>query len=282
MKRFVKWLIAGGVILCVGVIILIIGLAANGWKWGIEANFEQREYVAQSTVSAYDISIAAGTVRIEFADTEKVTVSYPKSDNFGYEITELNGKLTVKYNRTGNFFFRIFMPTNIPETVVSVPYGTADFNLRIDAGKLVLGDGTYGNVTAELNAGMLQTGEITCGNFYLEVDAGKAELSSLKCGNLRLDIDAGATEITKAVCDKLTVEIDAGSARVSSLSCPDLSVDVDAGSVNLNVDGAKAEYNISVRRSAGSCNLAAQTGTDPNKRITVDVSAGSATVTFAN
>ncbi len=282
MKTFVKFLIAGGIILCIGVIIMLCGLAANGWKWGVNEEFEQKEYVAENTVTAYNISIAAGTVKVEFTDGDAVSVSYPESKHFGYDITEENGRLTVAYNKRVNFFFGWFMPINIPDTVIKVPYGVSDFDIKINAGKLVLSDGTYGKIDVELNAGKFESGAIVCTGFDFGLNAGTANLTSVGCSTLDINVNAGTITVGKAVCNRLFVDVNAGSANLSGVKCSDISVDVAAGSANLAVDGVKSEYNISIERSAGSCNVSAQPGTDPSKRLKVDVSAGSATVTFSN
>lgn len=282
MKTFVKWIIAGAIILGIGLVIMLCGLAANGWKWGTTEDFEQKEYTAANTVSAYDIRIAAGTVKVEFTDSDRVCISYPESKHFGYNITEGNGKLTLAYNKSVNFFFGWFIPTNIPDTVIKVPYGATDFDISINAGKLVLPDGTYGRIDAELNAGKFEAGAISCGEFDFDLNAGTAELTSVGCSNLGINVNAGSITLGKAACNKLTVEVNAGSADVNGVKCSDISVDVAAGSASIAVDGAKSEYNISVDRSAGSCNVSAQSGTDPTKRIIIDVSAGSAAVTFSN
>lgn len=283
MKGFVKLLIAGGVILCIGVIILIIGLAANGWQWGINVDFEQKEYIAESTVEAYDIRVAAGTVRVEFTDSPTVSVSYPDSKDFGYEVTEQDGKLTIAYNKTSNVFLGWFMPINIPDTVIKMPYGAAaDTEIRVDAGKLILADGGYGDIDATLNAGAIQTGVTECDKLNIKINAGSAKLSSVTAQNLGIEVNAGAITVDNAECDRLTVDVSAGGATVSRAKCDDISVDVSAGSATLGVDGAEAEYNISVNRSAGHCNRSSQIGSNPSKRVTVDISAGSAEINFSN
>lgn len=281
MKGFVKCLIAGGVILCIGVIILLCGLAANGWKWQIDEDFEQKEYVAENEVTAYDIRIAAGTVKVEFTDDEVASVSYPESEHFRYTVTEENGKLTVAYDKQYNFFFGWLIPSNIPDTVIKVPKKVvADYDIKISAGKLILPQGDYGKLKVELNAGKFETGAIVCTDFDCDVSAGAAILSSVECPTLFVGVSAGGVTIDNAICNRLTVEVSAGSADLSGVKCDDISVDVSAGSVNLGVIGAKAEYNVSVDKSAGSCNLSSQVGSDPSKRIEVDISAGSVTVNF--
>ncbi len=279
MKTFVKWLIAGGVILCIGVIVMLCGLAANGWKWKITEDFVQKEYVAENTVTAYDINIAAGTVKVEFTDSDTVSVSYPESEHFGYNITEENGKLTVAYNKSVNFFFGWFIPANIPDTVIKVPYGIkANYDITVNAGKIVLAQGSYGNMNIRLNAGKVEAGEMTCAYFDCQVNAGAAALSSVDCPMLDVKVNAGSFTLNRSVCDRLTVNVNAGSAEIFRTTCPIISVDVSAGSAFIDVDGEKRQYNISVSKSAGSCNLTPQVGGDPNKRITVNLSAGSANI----
>ena len=68
--------------------------------------------------------------------------------------------------------------------------------------------------------------------------------------------------------------------NIGKLTCPKINIDLSAGSVKLGVVGQKSEYSISVDKSAGSCNVANQSGTDIDKKIDIDMSAGSVTINF--
>lgn len=280
MKSFAKWLIAGGIVLGLGLMIFIIGIAANGWKWGIETDFEQREYTAGQPVTDFDIHVAAGNVSVVFAETDRVSVSYPANGQFGYEVKENNGKLTLRYTSSWRNFFGWFMPAHIPDTVITVPYGTANFDLTVDAGKLILSDGAYGNVNINVNAGKFEAGSIACTNLTCDTDAGKADISAVQCSLLTVDLDAGGVTVGAADCTKLIVDVDAGNATLNGVSCSDISVDVDAGSANITVNGAMSDYDIGVEVNAGSCNLSTQTVAESTGRITVQVDAGSANFNF--
>lgn len=262
MKSLFKWLIAGGVILGVGLIILIIGLALNGWSLGGNFDYEQREFTAVQPVDKLELSAAAGKVYVRFYDGEAVTVSYPFSDRFAYTVAEQDGKVKIGY--TNSVWFFGFWQKRVPDTVVQIPYGCVlDVETELNAGNLTLESGTYGRLKLEIHAGTLNVGDIVCDDCTCEVNAGTLNIRSISAGQFEADVSAG-------------------SAVVKNLRCGDIKAEVSAGSLSLSVEGDKSDYAIYASHSAGSCNVTDQTGNGSGKRLTVNVSAGSIAVNFTD
>lgn len=259
MKGLTNFLIAGGIIVGVGLIFLIVGLALNGWRF--TSDFEQREYSATESVTSLDVEAAAGEVYIEFYDGENVTVSYPYSEQFTYNVTLSDGKLTVKPK---NVLVFNFFSWKIPDTVIKVPRdGISDFDIALNAGKLHMQSGYYGSLNISVNAGTLNADDLVS--------------ETCKC-----KINAGSLNIKSVSSQSLVVDVSAGSANVKGADCPDIKIDVSAGSANVTVNGEKSAYKITTDCSAGSCNVKEQSGDGSGKRIDVDVSAGSANIIFTN
>lgn len=253
MKGIVKALIAGGIIICIGVVILVIALSMNGWKFKGNANFEMTAYECRSANVRLDVRVRTGTVKTEFYDGDKIIIEYPEADGFKTEISESDGTLIFKAPRK-KWYEGWFLTYDIPDTVIRLPEGTAyDVKFNVDAGGAYLADGTYGSVEIDIDAGAFAAGNIDC-------------------RTLKINIDAGAVKLSSAKTDTFNCNIDAGALNVSRLDAQSSVIDVDAGGAVIGFAGAEADYTITRRVRAGQCNLNARTG--GAKTINADISAG--------
>ncbi len=257
MKSWIKCIIAGAVILVIGIGIIIGTLAVNGWSIK-SPNFETQTYIAANENHSINIEVGAGSVKTEFCDDDKITIVYPSSKIFKSEISENNGVFRY-YSRLRRFWF--LGAPNIPDTIIKLPKNIV-FNLEIDvnAGSVEIAGGEYANVKIEINAGKLTVNQSVCKNFDSEVSAGNLEVRDL-------------------TCPKFECEVSAGRLDVKKLDCPDISADVSAGALIMNIVGAKADYEIRTNVSAGTCNIGNQTGGN-GKKLSVECSAGTIAVTF--
>ena len=260
MKAIIKAIIAGSVIIGIGLILFIIGLALNGWKFKPE--FDMAQFTAEGKIEALKIDNAVGNVKTEFYDGDKVVVDYPESDRYVMEIEEKEGTLTVNGLNKKHWYNFSFLPSVLPETVVKIPKGSVlKIEVTVNAGKVELAAGEYSEASVTVNAGSISVLGMTCSAFKCEVNAGSVNVKSLESASLDCRVKAGSFDAEKAIC-------------------PLIRVNVSAGSASLSVKGSKAEYTVSVDKSAGSCIVRNQSGTDASKKIDVDVSAGSVSINF--
>lgn len=260
MKAIIKAIIAGSVIIGVGVIVLVIALALNGWK--IAPDFEIAEYVSEGEIGELKIENAVGNIKTEFYDGDRVMVSYPVSDRYTMSVGEKDGLLTIDGLHKKHWYSFTFLTGMLPETIVKIPRSAVlKLAVTVNAGTVELAAGRYAETGVTLNAGALNVLGMTCSDFKCEVNAGSISVKSLESASLDCKVKAGAFHAER-------------------IDCPFVKVSVAAGSAELSVQGNREEYTISVDKSAGSCNVAGQTGSDPDKRIDIDVSAGSCNVSF--
>lgn len=263
MKGVGKGIIIGLVIVVIGIIILVTALALNGWKFGPDITFNTETYTAENNNGSVAIELNAGSLYTEFYDGDKIIIEYPVADGFSPTISESDGKLTFRSGSiTFSNFFRWWSP-NIPKTVVKLPAGT-EFNLDVDlnAGSVNVAGGNFKEIDVHVNAGTINGNGIVCSSFDGEVNAGAMSINGL-------------------TCQKFDCNVSAGSTTVKELDCSDITAEVSAGSLNIKVNGAKAEYTIYANRSAGSCNVENQLGSVAGKKLEIEVSAGSANVSFS-
>ncbi len=256
----VKAIIAGICIILVGVIILLIALGLNGWKF--KANFDTAEFNAEQENSKIVVENSISAVKINYYDGEKVQIVYPETKNYKASISEENGIVKFSSPKPKWYEFSIWA-ADVPDTVINLPKDRAFvLDLTVNAGSLRI-EGEYASIKATVNAGSLSSVNVQCDTFDATVNAGSMQIDNLVCQT------------------SFKGEVSAGSLRATNVTCPLITADVSAGSLTMKINGVKSEYNIQADVSAGSSNIGNQTGTT-DKMITADVSAGSLNISFTN
>lgn len=265
MKGFVKCIIAGAVILGIGIAVLIVALAVNGWKfdWSFRnENFEMKSYEAQEDNSQLNLDFQAGQIEILFYEGEKIKIDFPENNRYTCTVTESDGALTAVSHKL-YFFDCIGWGVNFPKTTVYIPQDRViSLNLELNAGSVTIADGIFRNLTVRLNAGEIKFGSVTADLLNAEVNAGTLNFENIDC-------------------PKTEFKLNAGSANVTRLNSSDINVKVNAGGIKLYITGAEQDYTVSIERNAGSCNIENRVGVG-NKNITGKVNAGGIEIYFGN
>lgn len=258
MKGFVKVIIAGAVIIGIGIAVLLIALGLNGWSFS--PNFTIREFISQEENTAFEVDLSAGELKIEYHDGERIEISYPVANGYKTTVEEKDGKLTFVGNK--RHWYTFTWGVNIPETIVKIPREKIkDVEIKLNAGTVSLCEGAFENVTVKVNAGTCKTGEIR------------------NCNRFEVKLNAGSVNVQSVQSDTFSCTLNAGSAKIQNIQSVKSTVKVNAGSANLAFAGKIEEYSANVNVSAGSCNgLSTRTGGEKN--IDVKVNAGSVNVSF--
>ena len=263
MKTWKVFLGIGVSLLIVGIIVFLIGLGLNNWKFKVE--YEMKTFNSTQENTAPDLNLAAGEMNVEFYEGDSVEVTYPTSAAYGYEVSEFGGTVKVASRRNRFIWFGWY---KIPTVTVKIPNDKVmDMNLQLSAGKATVADGTFGGFKVSLSAGDVNAGNIKCADCNVKLSAGSIDVSGLECTKLDLKLSAGSADVGKIKTDYINVKLSAGTA-------------------NLTVCGSQSEYLASVEKSAGSCNLADQLlppgAVDNFKHINVSLSAGSVNFYFTD
>lgn len=261
MKPFVKAIIAGGCVILVGVILLLVALGLNGWTF--KTRFSTEEFNAEQENSKIIVENSVGSMKINYYDGDKVQIFYPQSQNYKLNITEENGCVKVSSPKPKWYEFSIWS-TNIPETQINLPKGKVfKLDLTMNAGSLRIAGGEYSSIKTTVNAGTLT-------------------VTDVNCNTLKAEVNAGSLQINRIVCTtSFDGEVNAGSLNAKSVTCPKITADVSAGSLNMKINGKKSEYNIKVHVSAGSSNIQSN-DIQSDKSLTAEVSAGSLNISFTS
>ncbi len=262
MKGFVKVIIAGAVILGIGIAILIIALAVNGWKFDFkETEYEMKSYTAEGQFDTLSVDISAGEVDIVYYDGETIKFDYPENNRLTATVVESKSEISF-VSKKKHFWDWVSWGTNIPKTTISVPQDCKlNLNIDLNAGIINLPDGEFEKLDLHLNAGEVTGSEITASSLECKMNAGNIKFESVECTSGTFKLNAGTLEISRLACDKITTNLNAGTAT-------------------LHVVGTATEYTVDIDKNAGSCNIANHTGTDDKKSITGKMNAGALNITF--
>jgi len=259
MKGFVKVIIAGAIIIGIGIAVLLIALGLNGWSFA--PDFKTEEFTSTQENTSLAVDLSAGKLKIEYHDGENIQISYPTAKGYETTIKEENGKLSIEGNK--HKWYTFTWGVTIPETVIKIPENKiTEVTVKLNAGTVDMTGGAFEKVKIEVNAGTLHVGQIT------------------DCELLDINVNAGTVNAEGVSSTSLVCEVNAGTAGIKNIDCTATDVKVSAGSANVSFTGAKADYSADVDVSAGSCNgLSTQTG--GGKNIKIKVGAGSCNVSFA-
>ncbi len=278
MKGFIKVMIAGTVILVIGIVILVITLGVHGWHIDDDYDIKYYECTEQNTI--LDIDFLAGTLEINYYDEKMIKIEYPENKIWSASIIESNGKLSfaTTTRRKWNIFNWF---SKIPTAKIWIPKGQIiDIDLDMNAGVTKLACGEFGNLNIKMNAGALQMDDAICKKLSVDMNAGTLNLkNAVSAEDVSIDLGAGALNVQSLVCPSLTGDISAGALNISRLQAVSVDIDISAGAVKLGMAGVRSDYNIAIEKSAGSCNISNQLG-NKDLRIEANISAGSLNVSF--
>ena len=263
MKGFAKYLIAGLIFILIGAIILVIGLGMSGWQ--LNPDYTNKIWTQEDgDITHLKVEFGAGEFKTVIYDGDKIEIEYQTSDVYQVKINQNAGKLTVETSNKWSFGFAFMFKS--PKMTLKIPknMNLQIFDFDMKAGMATLAGGEFGIVNIEISAGTL--------NFK----------NDLICDKLNLDMKAGSLITSNIITRDFKLDVSAGSANIGELNCSNTSIGVSAGSVQIRMSGFENDYNITVNKSAGSCNLTTHHYSPDNKTLDIDISAGSVHVNFTN
>ncbi len=208
-------------------------------------------------VDDLDVDLAAGDLRIEFADVDEAELEVRAAfgaDRWTFDRTD--DALTIASPR---FFGPAWIFGGNGSAVLRLPESLAglDADLDLAAGELTT-SGEFGELDIQIGAGRLDTSG-SARSVSIDVNAGRADLDLDSVGSADLIVNAGDLVGT-----------------FTGTEPREITIDVSAGSLTLGVP--EGDYDVSSNTSAGDFdNRIGSTPGAPNT-IDVQVSAGSVTL----
>ena len=263
MKKYVRFIIAGAIVASVGLLIFLCALGAAGWNLSGVNNWEQDTFVTDESLEKVSIEIDAGKLVIKRDSIDgQAVVNFDYNDNYHPQIVVDGGTLRIASGQKQWHFTNYWYGDAPTIEVILNDEAFPKIELELNAGTVEFGDGQWGNyVSVELNAGAVTMGKVCVKQMFLDVNAGAFVAESITSEVFHCDVSAGAVDVKKL--DSFTS-----------------SLDVSAGSATLKMVDPMAAYNVSVNKSAGSCNVTNQSFPDARRFLGIDISAGSVKITF--
>ncbi len=219
--------------------------------------------IESSEISEIVLIAAACEVKVEVnpEPTTEIVVKYEYYDNIKFDITNEEGKLTISSHNK-------FVWWNVMNVVSSCEI------------EVLVPQNYVGNYRLDVAAGQMDVKNVTADTINIYLGAGEINATNINVSTLNARIAAGDLTIKESTMGKLNATISAGALRAYHSTCDIVDFKISAGSLNMELIGNINDYNVSVKISAGSCNISDRITTGSLKSITGKISAGDARFKF--
>ena len=284
MKKSTKTsIVAGVIIVVIGVVVLLCAMGASGWKFNSVNNWQEETFNAAANVERLKINVNWGQVIVKRGATETISVKYQYDDRYLPTFEENGGKLTIETPSKRWYDFTYWI-NNAPRMEITLPQNVvlSEIHLTVNAGAVQFGDGEWcAAMFVKINAGAVTMCKITVNELDVKLNAGALQIQKIDCTKMTCKLNAGAFDASEITCQDFDCEMNAGAVNVTKLDgSHSIKLKLAAGGAELGLVGAKSAYAVSVDKSAGSCNVSSQINANATRTLTISLSAGSVNVTF--
>lgn len=274
-KKMKVFLLICGIVVGIGVIFSVAGLAAGGiqglariqekvpWiSFGPE-KMQSQSYECQPFSS---VDLSSGAVDVRFAESDSWRVEVLYAQRRGAPSVEVkNQTLIIKPSaENGKQVYLSFYNGSDEDESITIyyPQGTKFDQIKADSD---MGDITLGNVAAqsvqiETNAGDVELSEITADTFRLVSDMGDVNGTALSTKAADIQTNAGELELSGTFSGTTNISCDMGDCTFSTqLSKETYTIEADADAGDCEVDGLEANGSYRVENPGAKNHLVART-----------------------
>lgn len=285
MKKSMRvFLTICGIVICVGLILGIAGLALGGIQGlaGVEARVPWISFgggeVQEQSVKVEDFSSI--DLESDFADVEFIegkSFAVEMSYNKKYDVPKVevkNGTLVITPG-SGNYTWFSFDPFGVdtePKLRIYYPKGTDFQQIKLQND---MGNVTISNINAE--------------KMEFSTSSGSLNMDNITVDYMKLDMDMGTVQGRRISTGKgADAQIDTGSLDLSGSLAGTIKVGCDMGKCLLTTDLPRETYSIEVENDMGDCAIDGKEvgGTyseiknKSNNYFGLDIDTGSAEINF--
>lgn len=245
-----------------------------------DTNYSQKTTPDFKGVTSLLVDADNYDLTLKVSEKEVCYVEYEESTTHKIEVTEKDGKVTIKEIHKAWFNFLSYNPR--PQITVYV-CNKISADLELDNGKVTVENGlSFAHLKVDIDNGMASINGANVENqVKIDIDNGAINCSNMQTANYSANIDNGAIYVEKLVANSIKCEVDNGSIElvcIEASSLVDLSVDV--GDIDANLKGEKENYKTTVNVDIGKANIYPSTSGSVILNLFVDV--GDINVTFYN
>lgn len=250
------------IIAIIGGLTLLVVAATAVFSSAVNFNRGSANLTADTAgITGVNIEANASEFNLEFGDVSQATLRTDGVNAENWQLRREGDELLV--TAPDQWFGWCIFNCNFDENRVTLTLpedlndGSLSADMDLSAGKLVA-DGDFDQLEVELGAGEA-TVNGSAKSLDAQLSAGSANLNLADVQTAEFDVSAGrlTTELTGSAPDTVNAEVSAGQ---------------------LNVTLPDTQYAVTSDISAGDLDNELQTGSDSNHQITVELSAGGATL----
>lgn len=248
------WLIAGAVLLVLGLIVFALVMTLNHWDFN---KLSTVKYVTNShcVKEAFtDINIETDAASIIFipSDADSCEVVCHEPENILHRVTVEDGCLTVRVLDQRRWYDYIGIYNGAPKITVSLPQRVyQSLTVKTDTGKThVPGDFSFERIDITGSTGNVECFASASEGLKIQVSTGKIRLEDLSAGDVDLRVSTGGITAAKIDCAGiLSLQTSTGRATLTDVSCGALTSTGSTG--NMTLENVTASKDFSIVRSTG-------------------------------
>ena len=249
------WLIAGAVLLLVGMTGFVCVMSLNGWNF---AAFSDSEFITTEVDirEAFEsISIRSDTEDIAFVPSEngKCSVVFHEKAKERHSASVKGGTLQIEQSDTRTWKDRIsFFSFGTPTITLYLPQGGyGSLFIEESTGDISIPkEFTFENMDLSSSTGNVDCSASASGPVRIAAGTGDIRIGDISAGSLDLSVSTGKVEVRSAACSgDVSVTVGTGQTVLSGLSCRNLSSSGDTG--RLTMEDVICTGTLTVERSTG-------------------------------
>ena len=239
-----------------------------------------------SGITGITMDLYSTDVVITPSSSDEISINYrgPESlkDKLDITVSVNNGELTIRQNKTPQFFFLWNFTSKILE--ISLPQSYANsIDFKNASGNIdISGDYQLSSFRSQLTSGDVNLGNITCPDFSVGSTSGNVTLGTIDAQNITITMTSGNLKATSITGDG-NIETLSGDIRIDSLTGND-QLFMTSGNINISsfsgsgsASCSSGNIDITVVKSSGDFSAKTSSG-----NVDVTLEAGAAYVIEAN
>ncbi len=260
MKRTTKrWMRLATNLAVIGVIVLVIAMAANGWELSAlgSGEYDTTEYEIHEEFQS--VSIQSDTEDIAFVPSEdgKCRVVFYEQEKVQHTAAVQDGTLAIGRDDSRKWYETISLFSfDSPKMTIYLPEGEyAALSIDENTGDIEIpADFSFESVDISVSTGDVDCRASATGQMKIGTSTGDIRVEGASVGALSLSVSTGRVEVSSVACEgDAAVSVSTGKAKLTDVSCGSLASAGSTGDITLK--NVIAEGLISIKRSTGDVKL---------------------------
>lgn len=237
-----RWMLAGAVVLVVGLVLFAAGMTALGWDFTALGTTKYVTNTHEITEDFSSLALVTDTADITFVPTEgQCRVVCYERENGLHRVFVEDGTLTVQLEGQRAWYEHIGVNFASPKITVYLPQGVyGHVGIKTDTGAVEMPeDFQFKNADVSVSTGHIRWSASVEEAAKLRTDTGYVQVEDISLQSLSVTVSTGRAELKNIHCETLSSEGNTGDILLENvIASGRLSVERDTGAVTL--DGCDA------------------------------------------